>query len=617
MMRKIFIVCITMVFGIMLTGCHTEHEWQEADCTHPSTCIECGETQGEVLGHTWKEADCTRPQTCVTCGETQGEALGHIWQEADCTLPGICVRCGEMRGEALGHTWQEADYFTPQICLTCGSEQGEPLQPSFEAHGLAANVRVGETYDYVTTCSADVTKTTVGKVTFSNYRIFEDTLLEGYEWRAVHMEIAFSDENAQNYGMKLGYAHEDYYDTETWDASYDEKGGNARLYTIRYGGVDYTECKSIFSDSGYSGWVDGVNTLKCEVFAVVPAGYDGMVICLRNGGTERKAGESIYNVVDEDTLFLRLGDEDATVLPTVGGSDTGAADADAASKEEKGDARARAEALVQTLGERISWDIKDKLFDDNSLLLSYYEDKAAFIIRVAAPEYIPNVATCLCDIIMEAVEESDFSRGTININYYDTKSDGSKDADSAESWFTEDGVTGEFSSAPDNIRIEDCTIQQLYDHYADRLGLMDTEQTLAAMRELLNQNCQVLLHEDEDSLLVFEDRGKIVIYARTYEAYLIPLLAERTVEAVYELVKKSALPLGDIYVYCVDEGEDGSKDTATMTFWRTTDMETGTFSSAPDAVYEELYTIEDMYEYYEEYFDLIERAMNGERIDAE
>lgn len=46
-------------------------------------------------------------------------------------------------------------------------------------------------------------------------------------------------------------------------------------------------------------------------------------------------------------------------------------------------------------------------------------------------------------------------------------------------------------------------------------------------------------------------------------------------------------------------------------------METGTFSSVPDAVFTELYTIEDMYEYYEEYFDLVEKAMNGERVDAE
>lgn len=531
MKRKIFMICMTMAFGGVLTGCHTEHEWQEADCTQPSTCTLCGETQGEAL------------------------------------------------------------------------------QPSFEAHGLAANVRLGESCDYVTCCSADESKTTVGKVTFSNYRIFEDTLLEGYEWRAVHMEIAFSDENAQNYGMKIGYAHEDYYDTESWDESYEERN-NGKLYTIRYGGVDYPECKSMFSDSGYSGWVDGVNTLKCEVFAVVPAGYDGMVICLRNGGRERTAGESIFDVADENTLFFRLGDEDATVLPPVGGSNTDAADA--ASGEKTGDDRAAGEALGQALAERISGDINDKLFDMSSFMLSVYDNKVMVIIRVAKPEYIPDVASRVCDIILETVEENGCSMGTINFNYYDTKSDGSRDDDSVESWFTKDGVTGEFSSAPENIKIEDCTLQQLCDHYADRLGLMDKEQTMAAVRELLYQNSQALLYEDEDSVLFYEDEGKISVFASTYEAYLIPALAERTVEAVYELAGKTTLPFGSITVYHTDEGEDG----AVMTLWKTADLETGIFSSAPDAVYEDLYTIEDMYEYYGEYFDLIEKAMNGERVDA-
>lgn len=44
MKRKIFMICVAMTFGVVLTGCHTEHEWQEADCTQPSTCIECGKT---------------------------------------------------------------------------------------------------------------------------------------------------------------------------------------------------------------------------------------------------------------------------------------------------------------------------------------------------------------------------------------------------------------------------------------------------------------------------------------------------------------------------------------------------------------------------------------------
>lgn len=65
---------------------------------------------------------------------------------------------------------------------------------------------------------------------------------------------------------------------------------------------------------------------------------------------------------------------------------------------------------------------------------------------------------------------------------------------------------------------------------------------------------------------------------------------------------------GNIYVDTNDE---------TIVSWETYDMETGTFFSAPDDIQEELYMIEDMYEYYSEYYELIEKAMNGERVDAE
>lgn len=39
--------------------------------------------------HNWIEATCTIPKTCIDCGETLGEALGH-----SCTI-GVCYRCGQ------------------------------------------------------------------------------------------------------------------------------------------------------------------------------------------------------------------------------------------------------------------------------------------------------------------------------------------------------------------------------------------------------------------------------------------------------------------------------------------------------------------------------------------
>lgn len=469
MRQKIFLIGLTMAFGVVLTGCHMKHEWQEADCTRPRTCAVCGETEGEALGHEWQEADCTRPRTCSVCGETQGEALGHDWQE-DCTHPRTCTVCGETQGEAAEHSWQEADYFTPQTCTVCGKTQGEPRQPSFEAHGLSVNARVGETYDYVTCCAEDKSLTTVGKLTFSDYRIFEDRITEGYEWRAVHIKIEFSDDNARDYGIGVHYSNENYYDTEAWDEVYD-RDDNRKKYTIRYNGKDYTECESIFSGPGYGEWENGVLTWEGDSFVIVPAGYDGMVVCFRNAGLEGKTGDYIYDVADEDTIFFRMGDEGAKVIPPVGGADK----------------------------------------------------------------------------------------------------------------------------------------------------VSEKEETLTAIKEQLTAENQALLYEDDFSVVVLADEDTVIINARTYKDYLIPALGGRVTEKVYELRGRSVLPLDSVRlrVYCTDEKEDGSFDSETFVYWETEDMEAGTFNSMVDGFYQELYTIEDLYEYYEEDFDLIDRAMNGERVDEE
>ena len=86
-----------------LAGCGCQHQWEEATCTTPKTCTQCGETEGEALGHTWTDATCTESSTCTRCGETTGTALGHDvaqWAEetpSTCSEPGtetgFCTRC--------------------------------------------------------------------------------------------------------------------------------------------------------------------------------------------------------------------------------------------------------------------------------------------------------------------------------------------------------------------------------------------------------------------------------------------------------------------------------------------------------------------------------------------
>lgn len=68
-MKRIIMVVLVLV-SLCLTACKThEHSYSEADCIHPSTCIECGETEGDALGHT--------------------------------SLVGVCARCGEIGNKEL------------------------------------------------------------------------------------------------------------------------------------------------------------------------------------------------------------------------------------------------------------------------------------------------------------------------------------------------------------------------------------------------------------------------------------------------------------------------------------------------------------------------------------
>ncbi len=167
------------------------HNWQDATCTTPKTCLTCGKTKGEAYGHTtgeaileveyeptctekgsykynyyctvcekflkfdrvkvdalghnWAEATCTVPETCLTCGETNGEAPGHTMGEAvleveyepTCTEKGsykynyYCTVCEKflkfdrVKVDALGHNWAEATCTVPETCLTCGESNGE------------------------------------------------------------------------------------------------------------------------------------------------------------------------------------------------------------------------------------------------------------------------------------------------------------------------------------------------------------------------------------------------------------------------------------------------------------------------------------------------------------
>lgn len=296
----------TLTICFMLAGCGHQHTWTEATCTEPKTCSECGETEGEALGHTWVDATCAEPKHCSVCGEIEGETLAHTWVDATCADPKHCSVCNETEGEPLEHTLTEANYQQAATCEVCGTTVGEPLQADFEKFGLECNAELNTEYPFVIPCYNTTEYTTAGKITFSDYEVFDsdDTheALEGYEWRAVTTTIVFDDENAYNYGYS-GFSpySDDYY--HNTDDTYDAK---ADTYTINYNGIDYTDVKH-GSEVLQSGWNDDTFTYQARLFFRVPTGYDGIVVTVvRYDSSTWNDAAPLTEKVNDDTVFFRL-----------------------------------------------------------------------------------------------------------------------------------------------------------------------------------------------------------------------------------------------------------------------------------------------------------------------
>ena len=77
-----------------------EHEWQEATCTEPKICTDCGRLGGDPLGHSWGELSCDKDQVCTVCGELGSPAMGHsiswaIDPDDVSHMHGECSVCGD------------------------------------------------------------------------------------------------------------------------------------------------------------------------------------------------------------------------------------------------------------------------------------------------------------------------------------------------------------------------------------------------------------------------------------------------------------------------------------------------------------------------------------------
>lgn len=274
-----------------------------------------GTVPAVICQHEWSEANCTSAITCHKCGSTEGAALGHKWADADCVNPKTCTVCGMSEGEALGHEWIAANYQEPKTCSVCGVTEGEALPAYFETNGLnVVFAEMGVEYDYVTSCYGDNSdKKTVGKLVFSDYRVFEGDefheALDGYVWHTVTAKITFSDNNAWNYGMMVWDFTEDYYEKGDGWSIMDVSVDNENYISVNYKGVEYDKCKLFVTEDRFLGW-DQTN--KSNTYLVVyhwrmPAGYDGFIQGYIDSAIEWEEGQYTTEFADENTLFFRFG----------------------------------------------------------------------------------------------------------------------------------------------------------------------------------------------------------------------------------------------------------------------------------------------------------------------
>lgn len=219
---------------------------------------------------------------------------------------------------ALENGEMKLDMLEAVIVLRKG-EKPEPSASELEQAGFIYFMEEGEPYFFTNRCIDNEELDSVGEATVVSYEVFESAdgydPLEGYEWRAVTIEIRFFDDNAWEYGVEgILMSSEDYYNTKLLDDTaelvkeadtYDQY-----QYTVVYNGQEmdayYFDNAGIWSD-----WYvneDGNNECKYTVVEefLVPVGYDGCVVSIANSRVEWPDGAYITDLDPDDFLLFRL-----------------------------------------------------------------------------------------------------------------------------------------------------------------------------------------------------------------------------------------------------------------------------------------------------------------------
>ena len=122
MMKKLKIIIAILLIAMVILSVGCDGSAKEPESTEKITSAD-SESESQHA-HEFSEANCTTPKTCLTCGVTEGEANGHAWQDATCKAPKTCSVCGETEGETIEHTGGTATCMGRAKCEVCGKVYG-------------------------------------------------------------------------------------------------------------------------------------------------------------------------------------------------------------------------------------------------------------------------------------------------------------------------------------------------------------------------------------------------------------------------------------------------------------------------------------------------------------
>ena len=222
----------------------------------------------------------------------------------------ILAGCGSIHS----HQWTEANYQSPSTCSICGETRGLKLPADFEEHAISANLTTGQEKVYHSICSLEDEKTD-GTAVVTDYHVIDadetHPAKTGYQWQIVTMKVTFGDELSNKYGFKYNYLTTNFYDIETFEQSYTHTENTTHVFTVNYNGKDHTDCEC-YIDVVTGEWLKADDIYQKTVTItwniLVPAGYDGMVVGLRNSGIDTEGKYFIYEYYSaDDFLLFRLG----------------------------------------------------------------------------------------------------------------------------------------------------------------------------------------------------------------------------------------------------------------------------------------------------------------------